>query len=309
MINFFSSLLDTPREFMVQFQDTATPVMSAISDLHSYVLFYIIIIFVFVAFLIYDVLKFFRIDKNISFFSTPPKLDKEIANDPFFLSKFVVKKKLIHENAFFSLFLNNLFFNNLLRLSLNVRLFKFTHQTLLETIWTIIPVVIIISIAIPSFLLLYAIDVNVDTALTIKAIGHQWYWSYELEYPVLSAEYRLRFKRRIFDSYMIQAEELKIGQLRNLEVDHAVVLPIKTHLDLIVTADDVLHSFAVPSLGVKVDAVPGRLNHTNLFIERPGIFYGQCSELCGTNHGFMPIKALGVKYINYVYIHNKNISL
>jgi cytochrome c oxidase subunit 2 len=97
------------------------------------------------------------------------------------------------------------------------------------------------------------------------------------------------------------------GQLRNLEVDQALLIPLKTHVDLIVTADDVLHSFALPSAGVKVDAVPGRLNHMGIFIERPGVLYGQCSELCGTNHGFMPIKAVALSYDSYVYANEKGV--
>lgn len=206
------------------------------------------------------------------------------------------------------MFLNNLFFNNLLRLSLKTRLYKFTHQTFLETVWTLIPVIIVVSIAIPSFLLLYAIDVTVDTALTIKAIGHQWFWSFELEYPFLSEEFKLLFKRRIFDSYMIIDNELLVGQLRNLEVDNALLLPIKTHLDLIVTSDDVLHSFALPSAGIKIDAIPGRLNHAGIFLERSGVLYGQCSELCGTNHGFMPIKALAMNYSSYVFLNDQNLK-
>jgi heme/copper-type cytochrome/quinol oxidase subunit 2 len=205
--------------------------------------------------------------------------------------------------------LNNRYKESEIRLSLQSRLYKFTHQTFLETIWTIIPVIIVVAIAIPSFLLLYAIDVTVDTALTIKAIGHQWYWSFEQEYPILSEDLTLLFKRRIFDSYMIVDNELLVGQLRNLEVDHSLLLPIKTHLDLIVTADDVLHSFALPSAGIKIDAIPGRLNHTGVFLERAGILYGQCSELCGTNHGFMPIKAVALNYSSYVYMNDKNINI
>ncbi len=198
-------------------------------------------------------------------------------------------------------------FGNLFQiLSLKTKIHKFTHQTTLETIWTLAPVLIILSIAIPSFILLYAIDVMVDSSITIKAIGKQWYWNYELEFPFLNpTDFKLNFKRRIFDSYMLNANDLIEGQLRNLEVDQPLLIPLKTHVDLIVTADDVLHSFALPSAGIKVDAVPGRLNHMGLFIERPGILYGQCSELCGTNHAFMPIKALALSYDSYVYANEK----
>jgi cytochrome c oxidase subunit 2 len=288
-------LQDFPRIYQLGFQDTATPVMSAIVDLHSYILFFLIMIFVFVGFLIYDVLSFFRLDFLIRTYNFHIGAFLEKENRTFFLFSFYK--------------LSNLFFNNILRLSLLSRLYKFTHHTILETIWTLVPVIIVISIAVPSFLLLYAIDVTVDTALTIKSIGHQWYWSFELEYPFLTEDFRLSFKRRIYDSYMVTDNDLILGQLRNLEVDNALLLPIKTHLDLIITADDVLHSFALPSLGIKIDAIPGRLNHTGIFLERPGVFYGQCSELCGTNHAFMPIKAYGMNYNSYVFVNDNNWNL
>jgi heme/copper-type cytochrome/quinol oxidase subunit 2 len=176
---------------------------------------------------------------------------------------------------FFFVSLSQRFGNLFQVLSLRTKIHKFTHQTILETIWTLAPVFIILGIAIPSFILLYAVDVMVDSSITIKAIGKQWYWNYELEFPFLNpTDFRLNFKRRIFDSYMITSSDLIQGQLRNLEVDQALLIPLKTHVDLIITADDVLHSFALPSAGVKVDAVPGRLNHMGIFVERPGILYG-----------------------------------
>jgi len=209
---------------------------------------------------------------------------------------------------FFFYSLSQQFGNLFQALSLKTKIHKFTHQTTLETIWTLAPVFIILGIAIPSFILLYAIDVMVDSSITIKAIGKQWYWNYELEFPFLNpTDFRVSFKRRIFDSYMLDVGDLMTGQLRNLEVDQALLIPLKTHVDLIVTADDVLHSFALPSAGVKVDAVPGRLNHMGIFIERPGVLYGQCSELCGTNHGFMPIKAVALSYDSYVYANEKGV--
>jgi cytochrome c oxidase subunit 2 len=207
---------------------------------------------------------------------------------------------------YFHLF--QLFSNVLIRLSLFSRIHKFTHQTILETIWTLLPVIIVFSIAVPSFILLYAIDVMVDSAITIKAIGKQWYWNYEVEYPSLYVKNKnllLKFKRRIFDSYMLNTQDLISGQLRLLEVDQPLLFPIKTHIDLVVTAEDVLHSFSLPSVGVKVDAVPGRLNHAGIFIERPSVLYGQCSELCGTNHAFMPIKVLAMTYDSFVYSNQK----
>jgi cytochrome c oxidase subunit 2 len=195
-------------------------------------------------------------------------------------------------------------------LSLKTGIHRFTHQTILETVWTLAPVVVILSIAIPSFILLYAVDVMVDASITIKAIGKQWYWNYELEFPFLNpTDLKLKFKRRIFDSYLLTVSDLIKGQLRNLEVDQSLLIPFKTHVDFVVTADDVLHSFALPSLGVKVDAVPGRLNHMGVFVERPGVFYGQCSELCGANHGFMPIRAFCLPYDAYIFANEKISSL
>ncbi len=122
-------------------------------------------------------------------------------------------------------------------------------------------------------------DGAADAEMTVKAIGHQWYWSYE--YP--------DHGNFTVDALMLQDDELKPGQLRLLETDNRVVLPIDTTIRVLVTADDVLHSWAVPAFGIKLDAVPGRLNETWVRIEREGVYYGQCSELCGVYHGFMPI--------------------
>ena len=138
---------------------------------------------------------------------------------------------------------------------------------------------ILVVIAIPSFKLLYYQDVVPDAELTVKAIGHQWYWSYE--YPD-NGEFT-------FDAYMVADADLQPGQLRLLTTDNPLVLPVGTDIRLLVTATDVLHSWAMPAFGVKMDAVPGRINETWFNIERPGTYYGQCSELCGDFHGFMPI--------------------
>ena len=154
-----------------------------------------------------------------------------------------------------------------------------THNTVLEIAWTAIPVLILVVIAIPSFKLLYFMDRAVNPEMTLKAVGHQWYWSYE--YPD-NGDFT-------FDAYMIADEDLQEGQLRLFDVDNRVVLPVETDVRLLTTATDVLHSWAVPALGVKRDAVPGKINETWLRINRPGIYYGQCSELCGAYHGFMPV--------------------
>jgi len=159
---------------------------------------------------------------------------------------------------------------------------RLVHGTVLEIVWTIIPSIILFLIAGPSFALLYSMDEIMDPAITIKAIGHQWYWTYEYADHFVQGTV-------IISSSMRPENELSIGELRLLEVDHKMIIPARTLIRVIVTADDVLHSWAVPSLGIKMDAVPGRLNSLSLFVKRQGVFYGQCSELCGVQHGFMPI--------------------
>lgn len=160
-----------------------------------------------------------------------------------------------------------------------------THGTVVELIWTILPALILVAIAIPSFRVLYLSDEILVPNLTVKAIGHQWYWSYNLDDLVDNLAY---------DSYMVDKDSLEKGQLRNLEVDNSLVLPVGTIVRLLTTSTDVIHAFAVPSLGVKLDAMPGRLNQTTILINRLGSFYGQCSELCGVSHAFMPIRVDGV---------------
>lgn len=171
-----------------------------------------------------------------------------------------------------------------------------THGILIEIFWTVTPALILLIIAIPSFSLLYAMDEVISPTITIKTLGHQWYWTYEY-----SDYINENYDPINFDSYMIPEEDLQLGQLRLLEVDNRMVVPVNTHIRIIVSAADVLHSWAIPSLGIKCDAVPGRLNQASLFIKREGLYYGQCSEICGINHGFMPIVVEGVSMSNYVY--------
>lgn len=179
---------------------------------------------------------------------------------------------------------------------------KWTHSTTLEIVWTLVPATILVMIAIPSFSLLFSMDEIIDPAITLKVVAHQWYWSYEFsDYSSLEGGEGLNF-----DSYMIAEEDLFGGGLRLLEVDNRVVLPVKTHVRILITSADVLHSWAVPSFGIKVDACPGRLNQTSVFIKRIGVFYGQCSEICGVNHGFMPIVVEAVDLNSYIsWIANK----
>jgi len=173
---------------------------------------------------------------------------------------------------------------------------RFTHSSLLEIIWTIIPAVILILIAIPSFTLLYSLDEILDPQITLKIVGHQWYWSYEYS-DYLTTQSDEGFG---FDSYLLNTEDLTAGAFRLLEVDNRVILPVNTHIRLLVSAADVLHSWAVPSFGIKVDACPGRLSQASLFLKREGVFYGQCSEICGLNHGFMPIVVKSVSINDYL---------
>lgn len=175
---------------------------------------------------------------------------------------------------------------------------KFVNRYLLdgqiiEIIWTVLPAVILIILALPSLRLLYLIDETTEPRITLKTVGHQWYWSYEYS----------DFKDIEFDSYIVPSNTLENGQFRLLEVDNRVVLPYLTQVRLLVTAGDVIHSWTIPSLGIKADAVPGRLNQLNVFFSRPGVFYGQCSEICGANHSFMPISVEAVNpsdFLNWV---------
>uniref|UniRef100_UPI0030029EAE cytochrome c oxidase subunit II n=1 Tax=Desmometopa sabroskyi TaxID=3118444 RepID=UPI0030029EAE len=153
------------------------------------------------------------------------------------------------------------------------------HGQTIEVIWTILPAIILLFIAFPSLRLLYLLDEINEPAITLKSIGHQWYWSYEYS----------DFNNIEFDSYMVPTNNLSNNNFRLLEVDNRIVLPMNTQIRILVTAADVIHSWTVPALGVKVDGTPGRLNQTNFFMNRPGLFYGQCSEICGANHSFMPI--------------------
>nr|YP_002727981.1 cytochrome c oxidase subunit II [Pyramidella dolabrata]ACE62849.1 cytochrome c oxidase subunit II [Pyramidella dolabrata] len=149
----------------------------------------------------------------------------------------------------------------------------------LETIWTVIPALLLILLALPSMRLLYLLDENFSSKVILKATGHQWYWSYEV--PALNVE--------SFDSYMIPTNELAAGDSRLLEVDNRVTLPYNVNTMVMTTSADVLHAWTIPSLGVKMDSVPGRLNSMMTNFLLPGVYYGQCSEICGANHSFMPI--------------------
>nr|ARH53950.1 cytochrome c oxidase subunit 2 [Nacerdes carniolica] len=161
---------------------------------------------------------------------------------------------------------------------------KLIHRFLLEgqmieLIWTILPAITLIFIALPSLKLIYILDETNNPSITIKTIGHQWYWSYEYS----------DFKNIEFDSYMIPQNELNKFNFRLLDVDNRVIVPFEAQIRMLISAADVIHSWTIPSLGVKVDATPGRLNQISFIVNRSGLFFGQCSEICGANHSFMPI--------------------
>jgi cytochrome c oxidase subunit 2 len=161
---------------------------------------------------------------------------------------------------------------------------KTTHHVMLEVVWTIVPVLILIVIVVPSMKLLYYTDRTEKPEMTLKVTGYQWYWGYE--YPDQGGI--------AFQSNMVPEKDLKEGQVRLLSTDNPVVIPVDTNIQVMTTAADVIHSFAVPAFGVKKDAVPGRANETWIRVTKPGIYYGQCSEICGTGHAFMPIEIKAV---------------
>jgi cytochrome c oxidase subunit 2 len=241
------------------FQDAASPLMEGIIDLHNSIMFYLVLIIVFVFWMMGLIIYNFYYETH---------------------------------NPHNSTSLNQ---SRILLLKTN----KVVHGTLLEIVWTLTPTFILLFIAIPSFALLYAMDEIIEPAITLKVVGHQWYWSYEYsDYVELNQDSALN--PIAFDSYMVSDDDLNYGDLRLLEVDNKIVLPIDTNIRVLITSADVLHSWAVPSLGVKMDAVPGRLNQISLFIKREGVYYGQCSELCGVNHAFMPIAIKAVSVNEYV---------
>ena len=221
---------DAPRAWGLYFQDSASPQMEALIELHDNIMYYLAIILFGVGWIILSIVR-----------------------------NFVSSKSPI----------SNKYLN---------------HGTLIELIWTITPALILILIAFPSFKLLYLMDEVSDPSMCILAEGHQWYWSYQ--YPdFLNIDNELIE----FDSYIVPESDLELGALRMLEVDNRVILPELTHVRFIATSADVIHSFSCNALGIKSDAYPGRLNQASVFINREGVFYGQCSEICGILHSSMPI--------------------
>jgi cytochrome c oxidase subunit II len=230
LFNLFTLHLDSPAAWGIYFQDSATPQMEALVELHDNIMYYLVIILFAVAWVLLSIV--------INFVSTKAPISHKYLN----------------------------------------------HGTLIELIWTITPAIILILIAFPSFKLLYLMDEVTDPSMSVLAEGHQWYWSYQYPDFLDSSDEFIEF-----DSYIVPESDLEEGGLRMLEVDNRVILPELTHVRFIITAGDVIHSFACPALGIKSDAYPGRLNQASVFINREGVFYGQCSEICGILHSSMPI--------------------
>jgi len=245
MYTFFLSKLhinfDAPHAWGIYFQDSATPQMEGLVELHDIIMYYLVIILFGVGWILFSIMY-----------------------------NYVHNKSPISHK-----YLN--------------------HGTLIELIWTITPAIVLILIAFPSFKLLYLMDEVSDPSMSILAEGHQWYWSYQ--YPdFINAEEEFVE----FDSYIVPESDLEEGTLRMLEVDNRVIVPEDTHIRFILTSGDVIHSFACPALGLKCDAYPGRLNQISAYINREGVFYGQCSEICGILHSSMPIVIESVSIENFV---------
>jgi len=253
------------------FQDPVTPVMYGISALHDHILFFLAVILFVVVYIFVTTLIWFVYDES----ETPEEYIHDNGDKYYFQRSMYVYCRVVNGRS------SEAYKNH-----------KFMHQwsklnngTYIEIIWTIIPSIILLLIAIPSFALLFAIDEITLGKLLVKVIGHQWYWSYEV-----SGLANVPFNMANFDSYMLSDSDLRKGDLRLLKTDNALILPKNMPILALITSDDVLHSWAVPSFGIKVDAIPGRLSQISLLIKNSGIFNGQCSELCGVNHGFMPIE-------------------
>nr|YP_010582963.1 cytochrome c oxidase subunit II [Vatana ogromna]UGN61409.1 cytochrome c oxidase subunit II [Vatana ogromna] len=164
------------------------------------------------------------------------------------------------------------------------------ENQMVELIWTVMPAIMLIFIAMPSLKILYMLEETSKPLISIKTIGHQWFWSYEYS----------DFKKIEFDSYMIKYDENEMNKFRLLETDNKIVLPFNMKTRILMTSDDVIHSWTIPALGIKMDASPGRINQSNFIINRPGLFYGQCSEICGANHSFMPIMLESVNMKSFI---------
>jgi cytochrome c oxidase subunit 2 len=312
------------------FQDSATSLMEGIVELHAFVCFFLILISIVVVWILFQIIEnyvllpnsftkvrsadqFSKINLSMAFriigasICARPGLDyrwnfENIDRDILWnriLTLYIVIKS--YQISFLKMFL-------LVKYQHLNKRFIFVNDKKLEFLWTSIPCLILIIIALPSFYYLYISEENLDTLLSVKAVGYQWYWTYDYVqlFPVWFNNFvedaKLDLDDYIIESFMEPTEYLNVesGISRLLECDNYLLLPINLHLKLIISSIDVLHSFAVPALGLKVDAVPGRLNQLDVFIHRSGVFYGQCSEICGIGHGFMPICLYAISYLNFL---------
>jgi cytochrome c oxidase subunit 2 len=283
--------LDAPRAWQKGFQESASPIAEGLNDLHDYIMLIIIFVCAFVLWMFFCIL------------------------DNFVMSKISLTEDIVVD-------LNPIRWRNTDRAyDLSKKFYDFargrhlSHGVSIEVIWTSIPTFILFSIGIPSFALLYAMDEIVDPVVTLKIVGNQWYWGYEYGDEVESKSVSTSEDEDFdwdMDSYIeMPTEFLFPGEFLYLTTDNTVVLPTNSHIRLLVTSNDVLHAWSIPALGVKIDAVPGRINQVSAYIKRPGLYFGQCSELCGVDHGFMPIVVHAVSLEEYlIWIteqQNKNI--
>lgn len=280
--------MDAPSPWQLSFSDPATPIMEGIINFHNDLMFFNVAITIFVLWMLVRCIMIF--------YAPLHSMELDWKNQLGYVGSLVRESKIRIKNS-------NM--NNPTKEALNASQIYVTginHHTPIEIVWTVVPALILMLIAVPSFALLYSIEEFIEPSLTVKCTGHQWYWCYEYS-NCKDAEIASHIEDYKFESYMVPTEDLEEGHLRLLEVDNRLLLPTHSHVQVTVTAADVLHSWAVPALGIKVDACPGRLNQTSIFIKRPGVFYGQCSEICGVNHGFMPIVVRGVEVQNFIQAH------
>jgi heme/copper-type cytochrome/quinol oxidase subunit 2 len=255
-----SGIYNNSSQKLMGFPDPASSVMEGMLNLHHEIMVFMVAILVFVGWLMFRTVYLFNVTSNGFWFTTCKK-------DEHFVEKVAVPM------------INN---DSDEQYPSTVQ-----HNSTLEIIWTIIPCIILLIISIPSFCLLYAVDDCKLPWWTVKVIGNQWFWSYEINSNILVNS--LATFEWNFDSYMLLNDSLMLGHYRLLEVDWRLTLPKHCNIRMLVTSTDVLHSWALPAAGIKIDACPGRLNEVYLNMKRDGVFYGQCSEICGLNHGFMPI--------------------
>lgn len=313
------------------FQDSATSLMEGIVELHAFVCFFLILISILVVWLLIQIIENYVLLPN-SFTKVKPVDQFSNINLPMVFRMIALSitawpgldyrwnfenydRESVLWNRILTLYIAiksyQIYFYKMFFLVkyqyLNKR-FKFVKDKDLEFLWTSVPCLILIIIALPSFYYLYISEENLDTLLSVKAVGYQWYWTYDYVqlFPVWFNNFvedtNLDIDDYIIESFMEPTEYLNVesGISRLLECDNYLLLPTNVHLKIIISSIDVLHSFAVPALGLKVDAVPGRLNQLDVFIHRSGVFYGQCSEICGIGHGFMPICLYAISYLNFL---------